>query len=122
MKSNICPGLEGYSSWKWLRQQLPLGQGACFFIILFFFLAGKLHGQRSDTIFVYDTIVVHDTIIVYDTVNVSASQSPQQAILEFDTANQKVQLKIFNSKDTATIPVNSIIVSETKQNSQTKNS
>ncbi|TAL60145.1 MAG: hypothetical protein EPN88_16340 [Bacteroidetes bacterium] len=78
------------------------------YFVAFFVLTIKLNAQKYDTIFVYGTIVVHDTIIVYDIINSSATQPPQQAILEFDTINQKAHLKIFNSKDTATTPVNSI--------------
>ncbi|TAL60144.1 MAG: hypothetical protein EPN88_16335 [Bacteroidetes bacterium] len=106
---------------KTIKKYLRRVKNKFYYFMLLFMITGKIHGQISDTIFVYDTIVVYDTIIVYDTVKITSNSNhaAKQAVLEFDTAASKAQLKVFNETDTATIPINSIIVDETNKNSQT---
>ncbi len=85
-------------------------------------LSAKSFAQVSDTIFVYDTIKVYDHIKVEDS-NIKDLQnknnSIQNAVLAIDTATNKAQLVLYNKKDTATISINSILLSENLNNSDT---
>lgn len=107
----------------------------CYFIILFL-LTSKIYGQDTiyiqDTVFVYDKIV-YDTIKVYDTLkvedkNFTTTENPdnflkknntiQNAVLAIDTTTSKGELILFNQKDTATISISNIILSENLNNSE----
>jgi hypothetical protein len=106
----------------------------CSFVLLLFVLT-KIHGQTPvnkktvEHVIVYDTIVVYDTVIVYDTVKTnnrtisgpsetffSKKDTIPNAVLEIDTATLKAKLFFFYKKDTATISLNGIILSETNKN------
>jgi hypothetical protein len=93
-----------------------------------------MYGQVTDTIFVYDDIIVYDTIKVYDTINVEDKNvtnsegaenyfkkynTIENAVLAIDTATLKAELLLFNKNDTATISINSIILSEPNKNLET---
>jgi hypothetical protein len=94
----------------------------CFFIVIAFFA----YGQSSKTIIVYDTITVYDTVFVYDTIkvenkvqsenNFKNNFTAEKAYLAIDTNNFSATLLLINKKDTATISINSIILSETNKN------
>jgi len=108
--------------------------------MLFILLCVKTHGQVSDTVFVYDTVVVPEIKIVYDTVKIAAAtnvekenltetkrsesffkknNTSQNAVLAIDTATAKAELILFSKNDTATILINSILLSENLNNSDT---
>ena len=98
------------------------------YFLLFLLLFGKTQGQTSTIVYVYDTIVVHDTLYVYDTIRVSDKDpmdsfknitTIQNAYLAIDTATSKAQLFFFNEKDTATLSINSILLSESNKNLDT---
>ncbi len=104
------------------------------YLLLLFMLYSKIQAQTIDTVFEYETIVVYDTVKVYDTIkiddkNLAAStvsdsffknnNSVEKAVLAIDTANQNAELVLFNKNDTATISINSIIVTENLNNSDT---
>lgn len=78
-----------------------------FFILLFHFIV-KAQVSR-DTIMVYDTIVVRDTIWID---NFNNKIKAHQYVLQLDTLKNRAQVMFFDSKLTATIPINSIIYNE----------
>lgn len=82
-----------------------------------------------ETIIVYDTITVYDTIFVYDTIktenkvqsenNFKNNFTAEKAYLAIDTNNFSAAVLLINKKDTATLSINSIILSETNKNLDT---
>ncbi len=98
------------------------------YIILLIIASVKLQAQVTDTIFVYDSVKVYDTIKVMDSnslnfervkENFEKNKSLQKAVLVVDTTNQNAQLVLFNKKDTATLFINRILLSENLNNSDT---
>jgi len=88
-----------------------------FLIYILFLLLSKSYSQtsKSKVIYVYDTITVYDTVYVYDTIKEELLSdkitSIEKALLEIDTTNLKSQLTLFNKADTATILIDSILLS-----------
>jgi hypothetical protein len=82
-----------------------------------------------ETIIVYDTITVYDTVFVYDTIktdkkvqsenNFKNNFTAEKAYLAIDTSNFSAAVLLINKKDTATLSINSIILSETNKNLDT---
>lgn len=79
----------------------------------------KINNNR-DKLIVYETVIVYDTIFIYDTVKISdhaklnkiKSKQLILNVLQYDTANQRANLLIISPNQTATIPINSIILNE----------
>jgi len=106
-----------------------------FFVLILFLHAAKTKAQTvSDTIFVYDTVIVKEIKTVYDTIKVpkgnlaetkqaenflKKNDTAQRAVLAIDTATSKAQLVLLKKNDTATISINSILLSENLNNSDT---
>ena len=102
-----------------------------FYIFILLILSAKMNAQVFDTVFEYDKVIVYDTIKVYDTVkvedkilkklqgfenNFENNFNAESAVLAIDTASKKAELVLFNKNDTATISINSIILSEPNKN------
>jgi hypothetical protein len=106
-----------------------------YIIIVLFLQSFTILGQGKnktvvyDHIIKYDTITVYDTVIVYDTIRAienrldlqyekifSKSNDVQNALIVIDTATLTAELILFNKKDTATISLNGIILSENNKN------
>lgn len=96
---------------------------------LFFIINGYAQqpkkGNNNERIIIYDTIMVYDTIVVYDTVKVydkiffQNANVIENAVLTIDTASKKKSVSLFFENDTATIPINSIYLSENTKNLDT---
>jgi len=104
-----------------------------FICFVLFFTKG--YGQKAkpkavyETIIIYDTITVYDTVFVYDTIktenkapsenNFKNNFTAEKAYLAVDTNNFSAAVLLINKKDTATLSINSIILSETNKNLDT---
>jgi hypothetical protein len=85
---------------------------------------------QIDTIIVYETITVYDTIFLYDTIKISdfnqmviiEPRGFDLTLLQLDTINLMANLLIISKNQSATIPINSIILNENlkKQESMKK--
>lgn len=78
----------------------------------------RLEAQR-DTVYVYEDVVIYDTIVVYDTVFVKPETSKllfdelnTVKVLQIDTSKARANLLLISEGGSATIPINSIILSE----------
>jgi hypothetical protein len=84
----------------------------------------KKFNNNKDTLIVYETIIVYDTIFVYDTIklfdNVKLNKIEPKGlelnILQYDTISRRANLLIISRNQTATIPINGIILSENIKN------
>ena len=95
-----------------------------FLPILLIILFENVFSQKTDTIFVYDTIVEYNTITIHDTIFETEyfsnnTDTIQSAILSIDTSKSNVDLIIYDKNNTATIPINSIIVKDINSKSDT---
>lgn len=100
-------------------------------VLFFLFIVINTYGQlpskgnKPKPVIIYDTISVYDTLVVYDTVKVydkTVSENTnvvENALLTIDTASKKTSLSLFFENDTATIPINSIMLSENTKNVDT---
>lgn len=95
------------------------------FLLYPFFVYGQKPASKNilDTVFIYETITVFDTVHIYDTVKVfkntrlEAIEPKELKILQLDTANKRANLLIISKDQTATIPINGIILNENIKNS-----
>ncbi len=74
---------------------------------------------QQDTIYIYEDVVVYDTIVVYDTVfvkpvsnRIEAMKPKPIGILQIDSLQLKANLLLISNGQTATIPINGIILNE----------
>ncbi|MGB3946737.1 MAG: hypothetical protein WBM13_02025 [Bacteroidia bacterium] len=105
----------------------------CFFVFTLITLCAQAqlyqNNTATKTIIVYDTITVYDTIFVYDTIKTENKVQnenifknnfeTEKAYLAIDTNDFTANLLVLNKNDTATISINSIILSENSKNSDT---
>jgi len=105
------------------------------FFLIFMVISFCGYAQKAkpkvvyETIIVYDTITVYDTVFVYDTIktenkvlsenNFKNNFTAEKAYLAIDTSNFSAAVLLINKKDTATLSINSIILSETNKNLDT---
>jgi hypothetical protein len=87
-----------------------------------FVYSQKSSSKNQDTIFVYETVTIFDTVHVYDTVKVFENKklevigTKELKLLQLDTANKRANLLIISQNQTATIPINGIILNENIKN------
>jgi hypothetical protein len=102
------------------------------YLIIIFLLTGQFQvkGQKSsfsarrDTLFVFETVTVYDTIFIHDTIwEIKKSKlgalNPKGLDLSIsgvDFPSDKARLLILFKNHAATIPINSIILTETNKN------
>ncbi|MCP4552028.1 MAG: porin family protein [Bacteroidetes bacterium] len=74
---------------------------------------------QTDTIYVYEDVVIYDTVVVYDTVfirpdinNILPLELKSINLLQLDTINHQTNLLLISDQQTATFPINHIILDE----------
>ncbi|MFV0345988.1 MAG: hypothetical protein ACK5IQ_07040 [Bacteroidales bacterium] len=87
-------------------------------LMLCFGLFSRAEAQR-DTVYVYEDVVVYDTIVVYDTVflkselnNLLLDELNTVKVLQLDSSDGQASLLLISEDGSATIPINSIMLSE----------
>ncbi len=78
---------------------------------------------QNDTVYVYEDIIVYDTLVVYDTVfiapeinNTAPLKRKSINLLQLDTINHQANLLLISDNQTATFPINRIILNKNIKN------
>lgn len=93
-----------------------------FFVLFSFFAHGQnlRYTENRDTLYVYETVIVYDTVYIFDTIKISDNFLPAKIdgkrleinILQFDIESQQANLLRISRDQTATIPLNGIILTD----------